>query len=118
MARNGDVANKIGTYALAILARAHRIPFIVAAPLSTLDADTADGDDIPIEQRREEEVLGYAGVMTAPDGSTALNPAFDITPADHITAIVTEAGILEPPFAGKIVQTLRSADAAKVTAAP
>lgn len=98
IAANGDVANKIGTYTLAVLARAHEIPFIVAAPLSTMDFQTLDGAAIPIEERRAEEVTHLAGVPIAPDGIAALNPAFDITPHHLITAIVTDAGIAYPPF--------------------
>ncbi|MBV8204998.1 MAG: S-methyl-5-thioribose-1-phosphate isomerase [Candidatus Eremiobacteraeota bacterium] len=98
IARNGDTANKIGTYGLAVLARAHGIPFIVAAPCSTLDASLASGDQIVIEQRNPAEVTSFAGVAAAPDGATASNPAFDITPAAFITGIVTETGVLRPPY--------------------
>jgi methylthioribose-1-phosphate isomerase len=93
IARNGDTANKIGTYALAVLARAHGIPFYVAAPTSTIDPALASGRDIPIEHRRPEEVS--AG---APEGIGVYNPAFDVTPADHIRAIVTETGVHRPPY--------------------
>ena len=89
IAANGDVANKIGTYPLAVLAARHDLPFYVAAPVSTLDPDTARGDDIPIEQRDPGEVS---------DGMPALNPAFDVTPAELVSAIFTEAGVLEPPY--------------------
>jgi methylthioribose-1-phosphate isomerase len=102
IARNGDTANKIGTYGLAVLARAHGIPFIVAAPLSTFDPKAASGGDIPIEQRDPHEVTSYAGVATAPTGSSAANPAFDVTPAEYITTIVTERGALALPFAQSI----------------
>ncbi len=99
IARNGDVANKIGTYALAVLARAHGIPFYVAAPFSTVDLDTPDGDAIPIEQRDPAEVLSLHGQRIAPEGVSALNPAFDVTPAELVTALVTERGVVRPPFA-------------------
>ncbi len=98
IARNGDVANKIGTYTHAVLARAHGIPFYVAAPISTLDLDTPSGREIPIEERASDEVVTLAGHRIAPEGVTALHPAFDITPAELITAIVTERGIARPPY--------------------
>jgi methylthioribose-1-phosphate isomerase len=98
IAANGDVANKIGTYALAVLARAHDLPFYVAAPLSTLDLDTPSGDEIPIEQRAPEEVLTFGGVRIAPEGIDALHPAFDVTPARLVTAIVTERGVVQAPY--------------------
>ena len=106
IARNGDTANKIGTYGLAVLARAQGIPFIVAAPLSTFDPRIASGAEIPIEQRDPHEVTSFAGVMVAPAGSPAANPAFDVTPAEFITAIVTERGILKPPFETSIEDAL------------
>ena len=99
IAANGDVANKVGTYTLAVLAQRHAIPFYVAAPLSTVDLATATGDAIPIEQRDPEEVVTLAGHRIAPEGVEALNPAFDVTPAELVTAIVTEQGVLLPPFA-------------------
>jgi methylthioribose-1-phosphate isomerase len=98
IARNGDVANKIGTYALAVLAGAHGIPFYVAAPLSTFDPATASGAGIPIEQRASNEVLELAGRRIAPDGVEALHPAFDITPARLVTALITEHGVIRAPF--------------------
>jgi methylthioribose-1-phosphate isomerase len=98
IAANGDVANKIGTYTLAVLADRHRIPFYVAAPLSTVDLDTPTGAEIPIEQRAQEEVLSLAGRRIAPQGVGALNPAFDVTPAELIGAIVTERGVARPPY--------------------
>jgi methylthioribose-1-phosphate isomerase len=98
IAANGDVANKIGTYTLAVLARRHEIPFYVAAPLSTVDLETTDGDAIPIEERSPEEVLSLAGVRIAPEGVDALNPAFDVTPAELVTAIITEAGVARAPY--------------------
>jgi methylthioribose-1-phosphate isomerase len=102
IAANGDVANKIGTYPLAVLAQRHGIPFYVAAPVSTLDVATPDGDAIEIEQRPAEEVTGVLGVRVAPEGAAALNLAFDVTPHDLVTAIVTEAGVLEPPYEASI----------------
>jgi methylthioribose-1-phosphate isomerase len=98
VAANGDTANKIGTYALAILARYHGIPFYIAAPLSTLDPATPTGRDIPIEERPPAEVLAFHGRPTAPEGVKAWNPAFDVTPAELITAIVTESGVVRPPY--------------------
>jgi methylthioribose-1-phosphate isomerase len=102
IARNGDVANKIGTYPLAVLAQRHGVPFYVAAPLSTIDPNIADGSVIPIEERDPGEVLD----ADAPAGAEALNLAFDVTPAELVTAIVTEAGILEPPYEQSIAQAI------------
>jgi methylthioribose-1-phosphate isomerase len=102
IARNGDTANKVGTYPLAVLARRHGLPFLVVAPVSTVDPASADGASIPIEERDPAEVL--EGV--APAGASAFNPAFDVTPADLITAIVTEAGVLEPPYGRSIARVL------------
>ncbi|MDQ6734880.1 MAG: S-methyl-5-thioribose-1-phosphate isomerase [Nitrospirota bacterium] len=97
IAANGDVANKIGTYSVAVLARAHHIPFYVAAPYSTIDLATPSGDHITIEQRHPEEVTSiFNGPMIAPKGVTVFNPAFDVTPAELITAIITERGIFKP----------------------
>jgi methylthioribose-1-phosphate isomerase len=104
---NGDVANKIGTYTHAVLARRHGIPFYVACPLSTLDLTLADGSGIPIEQRAVEEVLGYRSERWAPEGVGASNPAFDVTPADLVSAIVTERGIARPPFAETLADLAR-----------
>jgi methylthioribose-1-phosphate isomerase len=98
IARNGDVANKIGTYTLAMMARAHGIPFYVAAPLSTIDLATADGDAIPIEQRSAREVTHLGPVQLAPDGASVWNPAFDVTPHELVTGIITEKGIARPPY--------------------
>lgn len=98
IARNGDVANKIGTYSVAVLAKEHGIPFYVAAPASTFDFTIATGEEIPIEERRPEEVSRFAGIQTVPDGVQVYNPAFDVTPADYITAIITEHGILQAPY--------------------
>ena len=98
IAANGDAANKIGTYNVAILAEAHEIPFYVAAPTSTLDRSTETGDQIPIEERAPEEVTEGFGKRTAPEGVKVYSPAFDVTPAHLITAIITEKGIARPPF--------------------
>lgn len=98
IAANGDTANKIGTYSVAVLARAHGLPFYVAAPLSTVDFSLADGDAIPIEERAAEEVTDASGVRLAPEGVAVHNPAFDVTPAEYITAIITERGVAKPPF--------------------
>jgi len=102
IAANGDVANKIGTYTLAVLASRHRIPFYVAAPLSTIDLTVPDGPAIPIEERGAEEVTGYGGIRWAPVGVEAANPAFDVTAAELVTAIVTERGVMLAPDKAKI----------------
>ncbi len=104
IACNGDTANKIGTYALAVLARAHNLPFIVAAPRSTFDPALASGASITIEQRSPEEIVTFAGSRCAPQGATVANPAFDITPAGYITAIVTDTGVLKPPLGAAIAR--------------
>jgi len=98
IALNGDTANKIGTYTLAVLARENKIPFYVAAPLTTVDPSLASGDEIPIEFRSPDEVTNIKGVAIAPEGVKALNPAFDVTPHPYITAIITEGGIIREPF--------------------
>jgi len=98
IAANGDVANKIGTYTLAVLAHAHGLPFYVAAPLSTVDLATPSGKEIPIEERSSDEVTIVAGRRIAPEGVIALHPAFDVTPATLVSAIVTERGALRPPY--------------------
>jgi methylthioribose-1-phosphate isomerase len=102
IAGNGDTANKIGTYALAVLARENRIPFYVAAPRSTIDRRTRTGKQITIEQRSPDEVLAFHGARIAPEGCPALNPAFDVTPHRYVTAIITEEGIMRKPFGRKI----------------
>jgi len=98
IARNGDTANKIGTYGVAVLARHHGVPFYVAAPFSTIDPSLPDGSAIPIEERDPREVQELAGRRIVPAGSPARNPAFDVTPASLITAIVTERGVFRPPY--------------------
>jgi len=105
VAANGDTANKIGTYSLAVLAGAHNIPFYIAAPLSTIDASLKTGAEIPIEERAAAEVTSFRGVPTAPRNIKVRNPAFDVTPARFITAIITEKGILEKPY-GKSIRTV------------
>jgi methylthioribose-1-phosphate isomerase len=109
IAGNGDVANKIGTYTLAVLCRAHEIPFYVAAPLSTFDFTIESGEEIPIEERDPSEVTVLAGQGTAPEGVAVRNPAFDITPHRYISAIVTEEGVIRPPFEEALAR-LRGAD--------
>jgi methylthioribose-1-phosphate isomerase len=112
IAANGDVANKIGTYTVAILAREHRIPFYVAAPFSTVDMETPDGSRIPIEQRAATEVTHLAGKQIAPDGVKVENPAFDVTPHEYVTAIITERGVARELF----VDSLRELSRLKVLA--
>jgi len=107
IARNGDVCNKIGTYGVAVLARHHGIPFYVVAPLSTFDLEAASGADVPIEERAASELTGGLGERSAPDGVDARNPAFDVTPAELVSAIVTEAGIIERPDANSVTRALR-----------
>jgi methylthioribose-1-phosphate isomerase len=98
IAANGDVANKIGTYSVAVLASANGVPFYVAAPLSSIDLGCPDGDHIPIEERDPREVVELFGVQIAPVGVAVRNPAFDVTPFRYVTAIVTEKGIATPPY--------------------
>jgi methylthioribose-1-phosphate isomerase len=107
VAANGDVANKIGTYMIAVLARRHLIPFYVAAPLSSIDARLASGDAIPIEERGASEVRGHGGLEWAPAGVAVRNPVFDVTPADLVTALITEKGVVREPDRGKIAALLR-----------
>jgi methylthioribose-1-phosphate isomerase len=110
IAANGDVANKIGTYTVAVLAKEHGIPFYVAAPFSTVDLATPDGSQIPIEQRASREVTHLAGKQIAPDGVQVENPAFDVTPHGYVTAIITERGIARAPY----MKSLRELAEAKV----
>jgi methylthioribose-1-phosphate isomerase len=102
IAADGSVANKVGTYGLAVLARHHHVPFVVAAPVSTVDLDTPDGAAIPVEQRPPQEVTMMAGQLLTPAATAAYNPAFDVTPPSLITAIVTERGVLKPVTAGNL----------------
>jgi methylthioribose-1-phosphate isomerase len=106
VAANGDVANKVGTYGLALAARAAGIPFVIAGPVSSIDAALPDGDRIEIEERGAEEVLGFGGVSVAPPGTAVRNPAFDVTPAGLVTALVTERGVAAPPTAASIAGLL------------
>jgi len=106
IAANGDVANKIGTYGVAVLAQAHGIPFYVAAPLSTIDPALASGDHIPIEERQPDEVVCIGGQRIAPVGVAVLNPAFDVTPHPYVHAIITEVGVLRPPLQESIARAL------------
>jgi methylthioribose-1-phosphate isomerase len=108
IAANGDVANKIGTYSLSVLAARHKIPFYVAAPSSTFDLNLAGGDVIPIEQRAQEEVTKIGKVRMAPEGVGVYNTAFDVTQAQDISAIITEKGVIERPNADKIIRNLKS----------
>jgi methylthioribose-1-phosphate isomerase len=110
IAANGDVANKIGTYTVAVLAKEHGIPFYVAAPISTVDLATPDGSTIPIEQRNAKEVTHIAGKQMTPNGVSIENPAFDVTPAKYVTAIVTERGIARQPY-GESLRRLAGAEA-------
>ena len=98
IAANGDVANKIGTYTVAVLAKEHTVPFYVAAPVSTIDLSTTDGSGIPIEERDAREITHMGASRLTPDGATVWNPAFDVTPADLVAGIITERGICRPPF--------------------
>jgi methylthioribose-1-phosphate isomerase len=109
-AANGDVANKIGTYPLAVMAQRHHVPFYVAAPLSSIDLECASGDDIPIERRPSKELTEFGGKLIAPKGVEGFNPAFDVTPAELVTAIITERGIAYPPFGKNLAGIKRSVD--------
>jgi methylthioribose-1-phosphate isomerase len=107
IALNGDVANKIGTYSLAVLAKEHGIPFFVAAPLSTFDFSMKSGEDIPIEERAAQEVASFGESVVAPVGVDIFNPAFDVTPNHLVTAIITEEGILRVPYE-KAIKNLKA----------
>jgi methylthioribose-1-phosphate isomerase len=108
IAANGDVANKIGTYSLAVIARENGIPFYVAAPISTVDLSLKSGAEIPIEERSSAEVTDVAGTRIAPHGVTAAHPAFDVTPARMVTAIITECGVLRAPYEAALAEAVRS----------
>jgi methylthioribose-1-phosphate isomerase len=112
IAANGDVANKIGTYGVAVLARAHEIPFYVAAPLSTIDLNTADGSTIPIEERNDREVTHIGPSRLTPEGARIRNPAFDVTPAKYVTAIITERGVARAPFHESLAALMEGAQLA------
>jgi len=109
IAANGDVANKVGTYSVAVLAARHGVPFYVAAPLSTIDRDTASGSEIPIEERDAEEVVHAFGRRVAPADTEALNLAFDVTPAELVAALITDVGVLRPPYRESIAAAFGSA---------
>ena len=104
IAANGDVANKIGTYSVAVLAKQHEIPFFVAAPFSTLDLEIPDGSHIPIEERDPTEVTHIGGVRMVPEGVSVFNPAFDVTPSQFVTAIITDRGVARPPYTASLAQ--------------
>jgi methylthioribose-1-phosphate isomerase len=108
IAANGDTANKIGTFSVATLARVFGIPFYVAAPVTTFDLSLATGTDIPIEERAADEITNSFGKQTAPDGAQVYNPAFDVTPADLIAAIITDRGVISPVNTLNIIQVVRS----------
>ena len=110
IAQNGDTANKIGTYSLAVLAKENEVPFYVAAPTTTVDLSLASGDKIPIEQRSPAEVTHIQGVSIAPEGTQAANPAFDVTPHRYITAIITEIGIVKEPYIDSLKAILLTTD--------
>ncbi len=114
IAANGDVANKIGTYTVAVLAKEHGIPFYVAAPFSTVDLETVDGTQIPIEQRSASEVTHLAGKQIAPDGVRVENPAFDVTPHEYVSAIITERGVVREPYGPSLRELAEAPAAAKV----
>ncbi len=116
IAANGDVANKIGTYQVAVLAKEHGLPFYVAAPWSTVDLAIASGAEIPIEERAPEEVTSFGGRRTAPAGIAVRNPAFDVTPARYVTAIITERGVARPPLGEALARLAASTEAGTVAA--
>ena len=115
IAANGDTANKIGTYNLAIVARAHQVPFYVVGPTSTIDLNTSDGAAIPIEERSAEEITKIGAEWIAPRGAPAYNPAFDVTPAEYISAIITEQGIAYPPFTRSLHEMVAKAQTVRST---
>jgi methylthioribose-1-phosphate isomerase len=104
IAANGDTANKIGTYTLAVLANENKVPFYIAAPLSTIDRSVPSGDGIPIEERAPEEVTHIQGIRTAAPGVQAANPAFDVTPYRYISAIITERGVTRKPYVANLAK--------------
>ena len=117
IAANGDTANKVGTYTLAVLAARHGIPFFVAAPVSTIDLSTATGADIPIEERAPNEVLQFRGIRVAPPDTEVRNPAFDVTPAELITGIVTDEGVVRAPFDEALAETVASRERRRAASA-
>ena len=111
IAANGDVANKIGTYGLAVLAQAHNIPFYSTAPTSTIDLNIADGRHIRIEERHPDELTHHRGTRFAPEGVQVYNPAFDVTPSNLVTCIITEAGVIRPPYGEGLIEACKAARA-------
>ncbi len=118
IAANGDTANKVGTYPLAVLAARHGVPFYVVAPTATLDAEAADGSQVSLEMRSAGEVTSFAGRRVAPAGAAAINPSFDVTPADLVTAIVTEAGVLRDPYRPAIADAIAAREARRPDRSP
>jgi methylthioribose-1-phosphate isomerase len=116
VAANGDVANKVGTYAVALAARHHQLPFYVALPTTTIDLATPSGDRIPIEERAAEEVTHFGGTEVAPPGARVRNPAFDVTPARLVTAIITETGVVRPPYRRSLPAAVRRGGSGEVGA--
>jgi methylthioribose-1-phosphate isomerase len=110
VAANGDTANKIGTYNLALVARAHGVPFYVAGPTSTIDPNIPNGDAIKIEEREAREVSNIGAEQITPDGVSVANPAFDVTPAQYITAIITEIGVAYPPYEKSLAEMVAKAN--------
>jgi methylthioribose-1-phosphate isomerase len=108
IAANGDVANKIGTYSLAVLAKENRLPFYVAAPTSTIDMSLPSGDSIPIEERTPEEVTHAGATRVVPEETDVLNPAFDVTPNEYVTAIITEVGVARPPYGREMAEAVEA----------
>jgi methylthioribose-1-phosphate isomerase len=118
IAANGDTANKVGTYPLAVLAARHGIPFYIAAPISTVDLGTPDGDAIPIEERRANEVLLIRGVRIAPPDTPVRNPAFDVTPAELIGGIITDEGVVRAPYAQALAEAVARRDERRANTPP
>jgi methylthioribose-1-phosphate isomerase len=117
IAANGDVANKVGTYALAVLAKENNVPFYVAAPISTLDLTLESGDAIPIEERGSREVTHIQGLPIAPEGIAVANPAFDVTPNRYVSAIITEIGVARPPYVERLRELASASSSRKSKAA-
>ena len=111
IAANGDTANKIGTYSLAVLAKENSIPFYVAAPISTIDLSMPNGKDIPIEERPSTEITHFVGVQTTASSTRVLNPSFDITPSKYISAFITENGVITKPFTSNIAKFMKKESA-------
>jgi methylthioribose-1-phosphate isomerase len=118
IAANGDVANKVGTYSVAVLAKENGVPFFVAAPVSTLDLTLETGDEIPIEQRAAAEVTHVFGVAVAPDGTRVENPAFDVTPNRYVSAIITERGVARAPYEESLRNLVEFSDLATAPSPP